>query len=497
VHDILIIGGGINGVGIARDAAGRGYDVCLAEMNDLASGTSSWSSKLVHGGLRYLEHYEFKLVRESLIERERLWAIAPHIIEPLRFVLPHHKGLRPEWVLRAGLLLYDNIGGRRKLPPTRSLKLDRDVSGKPLKPRFRAGFEYSDCRVDDTRLVVLNARDAANRGADIRTRTRVVSATPAEEGWRVLLQHTATGLEEEVTARMLINAAGPWAADVLGGVVSDTAEASIRLVQGSHIVVRKLYDHDRCYTFQEDDGRIIFVIPYQKDFTLIGTTDRDYDGDPAEVAITDEETDYLIEAVGDYFENPPTRDDIVWSYSGVRPLYDDGASKAQEATRDYVLKTTGSESAPTLNIFGGKLTTYRRLAEAAMERIERVIGRQGSPWTGDAPLPGGDFPTDGRRTLATRILGEHPYVPFDTIERLVAQFGTDAWNILEGSSEIADLGHDFGAGLSEREVAWLMDREWAETADDVLWRRTKLGLRMDDAQAAALETWMRERRAGG
>ncbi len=398
--DVLIVGGGINGCGIARDAVGRGYSVLLAEQNDLASGTSSWSTKLIHGGLRYLEHYEFRLVREALQEREVLWAMAPHIIWPLRFVLPHHRGLRPAWLLRLGLFLYDHLGGRKRLPATRTLDLSSDATGKPLKTGFfRRGFEYSDCWVQDSRLVVLNARDAADRGATILTRTRVTGLSREGDVWRVRLEDRRGGSVREVTAGLVVNAAGPWVDEVLRGPLGRNDAHNVRLVQGSHIVVRKLYDHDRAYIFQNADGRIIFAIPYEGAFTLIGTTDRDYDGDPAKVAITDGEIDYLLSAAGEYFAQPIGRGDIVWSYSGVRPLYDDGASKAQEATRDYVLKVDGEGAAPRIvNVFGGKITTYRRLAESVLEKIEEALGRRGGgSWTGKVALPGGDFPVDGAR----------------------------------------------------------------------------------------------------
>ena len=366
--DILVIGGGINGCGIARDAAGRGWSVLLCEMNDLASGTSSWSTKLIHGGLRYLEYYEFRLVREALMEREVLWGMAPHIIRPLRFVLPHHAGLRPSWLLRLGLFLYDHLGGRKKLPATRTLNLRQDPAGRPLKGDYAKGFEYSDCWVDDARLVVLNARAAQEEGAEIRTRTKVVGLERRDGIWDVELVN-ADGSQQTVTARLVVNAGGPWVDRVIGS--SSQAEAhNVRLVQGSHIVVPKLYDHDRCYIFQNADGRIIFAIPYEREFTLIGTTDRDYSGDPAKVAITPEETAYLCAAASEYFTRTIAPDDVVWAYSGVRPLYDDGASEAQAATRDYVLKVDGGDGTPPLiNIFGGKITTYRRLAESALEKI--------------------------------------------------------------------------------------------------------------------------------
>ena len=355
VFDLAIIGGGINGCGIARDAAGRGNSVLLCEMNDLASGTSSWSTKLIHGGLRYLEYYEFRLVREALIEREILWKIAPHIIRPLRFVLPHHAGLRPSWLLRLGLFLYDHIGGRKLLPATRSVDLAHDDVGKPLiAGRFTRGFEYSDCFVDDARLVALTARDAADRGAKIRIRCRAVEIRQADGLWHVTLKNMLDNTRSVIRARTLVNAAGPWVENVLSSGAGVNTKAKVRLVQGSHIVVPKLYDHDRAYIFQNADGRIVFAIPYQSDFTLIGTTDRDYSGDPADVKATDEEIAYMCDAVGGYLAKPVKPSDVVWTYSGVRPLYDDGASEAKAATRDYVFELDKQNGAPLLSIYGGK-----------------------------------------------------------------------------------------------------------------------------------------------
>jgi glycerol-3-phosphate dehydrogenase len=369
-YDLAIIGGGINGCGIARDAAGRGLKVILTERDDLAQATSSASTKLIHGGLRYLEYYEFRLVREALIERELLLRAAPHIIRPLRFVLPHHKGLRPWPILRFGLFLYDHLGGRKLLPPTRVVDLSSDLTGEPLRPIYARGFEYSDCWVDDARLAVLTARDAADHGADIALRTRCVSARREGAAWRVTIEHAASGASETIEAKALINTTGPWVSEVLGSVIGMKHPDKIRLVKGSHLVLDKLYDHDRCYTFQNADDRVCFVIPYEDDFTLIGTTDEDYQGDLANPTITPAERDYLLEAVGAYFKRPITRDMVRWSYSGVRPLYDDGANKAQKATRDYVLKVDApGKQAPLLSVFGGKITTYRRLAEAVMAKL--------------------------------------------------------------------------------------------------------------------------------
>ena len=494
-YDIFVVGGGINGCGIARDAAGRGYSVCLCEMNDLASGTSSVSTKLVHGGLRYLEYYEFRLVREALIEREILWSIAPHIIWPLRFVLPHHSGLRPAWVLRLGLFLYDHIGGRKRLPPTRSLDLTSGEAGKSLNRRFRRGFEYSDCWVDDARLVVLNARDARNCGAEIRTRTRVVSARPDGSDWQLNLENSETGMTEVVRARLVINAAGPWVDTVLRDVFGQNDPANVRLVQGSHIVVKRLFGHDRCYIFQNADERIVFAIPYETDYTLIGTTDQDFTADPDGAAISDAEVDYLLAAANQYFGSPIGREDIVWTYSGVRPLYDDGVSEAQRATRDYIVKSEeDADKPPAINIFGGKITTYRRLAEAVIGRVEGYLGRRKAAWTAHAPLPGGDFEVNGQAGLRSRLGEFHPYLHDDLIARFVRQYGTDSLRILDGAASLDDLGKHFGAGLYEREVAWLIAHEWATRAEDVAWRRSKLGLKLTRPEMADLDAWMQAHR---
>jgi glycerol-3-phosphate dehydrogenase len=492
-YDIFIIGGGVNGCGIARDAAGRGFSVGLAEMNDLASGTSWASTKLIHGGLRYLEHYEFRLVRESLLERETLWRNAPHIIWPLRFVLPHHSGLRPSWLLRLGLFVYDHLGGRKRLPATRSLDLTRDEAGKPLKPQFKKGFEYSDCWVEDSRLVVLNARDAAAKGAHITTRTRCTAARHDGRSWRVSLRDESSGETREVGARMLINAAGPWISDVLSQTIGQNAAAAVRLVKGSHIVVRQLFDHERCYIFQNADGRIIFAIPYEREFTLIGTTDVDYQGDPREVAASADEVAYLCSAASEYFAKPIQPDQVVWTYSGVRPLYDDGAGRAQEATRDYVLKLVNEDGQPALlNIFGGKITTYRRLSDAAMDLVESVLGRRGEDWTEKASLPGGDFPIDGFDALCRELRNAFPFLDAEHVRRLARAYGTETRAVLGGIRNAAGLGRHFGANLYEAEVRFLMDAEWARTADDVLWRRSKLGLRLTKDEAAVLDGWMKD-----
>lgn len=490
--DIFVIGGGINGASVARDAVGRGYTVALAEMNDLASGTSSAATKLIHGGLRYLEHYEFRLVHEALAEREVLWASAPHIIWPLRFVLPHHKGLRPAAVLRAGLALYDYMGGRRLLPPTKTLDLTKDEAGKPLKPGYKLAFEYSDCWVNDARFVVLNARDAADRGATIHVRTKVVSARREDGGWTIELDGEAG--KQTVRARMLVNAAGPWVDAVINQSLGKNGGRNVRLVQGSHIVTKKLYEHDRCYFFQNSDGRIFFAIPYEEDFTLIGTTDRDYHGDPKDVAITEEETAYLLNAANEYFAQGVTQDDIVWSYSGVRPLYDDGASAAQEATRDYVLKVEGdAKSGAVINVFGGKLTTSRRLAESVLEKIEEALGKKGPAWTAKGTLPGGDFGPKSFDAELRRLATDYPGMNAGLLRRLLRLYGTRARTVLGEAKSEADLGTHFGADLYGAEVDYLVANEWARTAQDVLWRRTKRGLKVSAQDAARLEDYLAAR----
>ncbi|ARU00102.1 glycerol-3-phosphate dehydrogenase [Yoonia vestfoldensis] len=510
IHDLLVIGGGINGCGIARDAAGRGLSVVLAEKGDLAGATSSASTKLFHGGLRYLEYFEFRLVREALIERETLLRAMPHISWPMRFVLPYHKdmrfdsdtptsrllgvvmpwmkGRRPAWLIRLGLFLYDNLGGRDILPGTTTLRLTDTPEGRPLEDRFTKAYEYSDAWVEDSRLVVLNARDAAARGAQIMTRAEVVSAQVIDGLWHVTVR-TAQG-EQIIAARMLVNASGPWAGEVIHGALRLNSRETVRLVRGSHIVTRKLYDHDKCYFFQGTDGRIIFAIPYEQDFTLIGTTDAEHD-DPSRAPVcTDAERDYLCDFASQYFQRPVTKDDIVWTYSGVRPLYDDGASSATAATRDYTLKVDTSAGAPVLNIFGGKITTYRRLAESALDKIGAVLPLARGKWTAGVPLPGGDFPHDGVAALVSELRRSYPFLTDSWALRLVRAYGTEARDILGEASEAADLGRDFGATLTEAELRWLLTQEYAHSAEDVLWRRSKLGLRFDQDQVADLQEWI-------
>ena len=513
IVDLFVIGGGINGCGIARDAAGRGLSVMLAEKDDLAQATSSASTKLFHGGLRYLEYFEFRLVREALVEREVLLRAMPHISWPMRFVLPYHpdmrfeaetptsrllsalmpwmRGRRPAWLIRLGLFLYDHMGGRRILPGTRTLDLRNSPEGAPLKEKFAHAFEYSDCWIEDSRLVVLNARDAEARGATIRPRTRVIAAERAGDLWRVTLE--ADGAREQVQARALVNAAGPWVRDVIGGVLRLNSTEGVRLVRGSHIVTRRLYDHDKCYFFQGADGRIIFAIPYEGDFTLIGTTDAEHESADTRPECTPEEAAYLCRFASAYFKRPVTEADIVWTYSGVRPLYDDGARSATAATRDYVL-SLDEAGAPLLNVFGGKITTYRRLAEAALARLAPHFPQAGGDWTAGVALPGGDFAVDGFGALVDSLRRRYPFLDEAHARRLVRAYGTEAAEILGTAKEPGDLGRDFGATLTEAELRWQMRREYAREAADVVWRRTRLGLKMTGAEIAALDDWMRAAR---
>jgi glycerol-3-phosphate dehydrogenase len=511
--DLFVIGGGINGCGIARDAAGRGLRVGLAEMNDLASATSSASTKLFHGGLRYLEFWEVRLVRESLIERETLLRAMPHISWPMRFVLPYHKdmrfegqtptsrllglvmpwmkGRRPAWLIRFGLFLYDNLGGREILPGTTTLDLRSAPEGKPLWPKFERAYEYSDAWVEDSRLVVLNARDAEARGAKVMVRTKVISAERAGQHWAISVEGPEG--RRNYTARALVNAGGPWVESVIRNTIRNNSTKGVRLVRGSHIVLPRLYDHDKCYFFQGEDGRIIFAIPYETDFTLIGTTDQEHHDLTVKPVATNEEQDYLCAFASRYFKVPVTRDQIVWTYSGVRPLYDDGAKSATAATRDYVL-SLDDKGAPLLNIFGGKITTYRRLAEHALQKLVPLIGGKGD-WTAGVAMPGGDFKVADRDRLVDDLARDYPFLTERWALRLIKGYGTEARIILGQARSAADLGPDFGATLTGAELRWLMTREYARTAEDVVWRRSKLGLRLTADQVAAIDAWMQEEAA--
>ena len=466
--DLLIVGGGINGSGIARDAAGRGLKVVLCEQDDLSGATSSSSSKLIHGGLRYLEMYEFRLVREALAEREVLLKAAPHIIWPLRFVLPHNALLRPAWLIRIGLFLYDHIGGRRTLPGTTALDLRTAPQGEPLRPELVKGFEYSDCWVDDSRLVVLNAMDAAARGAEVLVRTRCTRAKRLGAGtgsrWQVTLTDTETGAERQVTARILVNSAGPWVDHFLQTGLGDNAAQNLKLVKGSHIVVPRLYEGEHAYILQNTDNRVVFAIPYEGDFTLIGTTDLLYDGDPATPAITEEETSYLCDAVNRYFQRAISAADVVHTYSGVRPLYDDKEANPSAVTRDYVFDVkTDHGNTPLLSIYGGKITTYRRLAEHALEKLEGHLPGMGPAWTDQAPLPGGDL-DGGFEPFLAGLRDSHGFLPPALARRYARLYGSLCLDFLGDAKGMADLGDDLGAGLHVREAAYLMDREWARTA---------------------------------
>jgi glycerol-3-phosphate dehydrogenase len=491
VYDLAIIGGGINGCGIARDAAGRGLRVLLAERNDLASGTSSASTKLIHGGLRYLEYREFRLVREALAEREVLWRAAPHIVRPLRFVLPHRRGARPWWMLRLGLVLYDHIGGREMLPASTALDLRRDAAGLPLKSGIARGLEYSDCAVDDARLVVLNARSAAALGADILTRTRLTTARRAAGLWQLTLADQRTGTSQIRAARALVNAAGPWVGEVAAELDGGAPDLPVRLVRGSHIIVPRLYDHDRAYMLQQPDGRIVFVIPYEDDFCLIGTTDLDHDGGAAEARISDEETQYLCRAVSTWFRAPVRPAHVIASFSGIRPLYDDGRGDPKAATRDYRLELgAASGKAPLLTVYGGKITTYRRLAEQALERLAPFFPGLHPSWTRNAPLPGGDFAIPDLDAGIRALMDDYPFLGRDWARRLFRAYGTGAAGLLGTARQRQDLGRAFGATLTEAEIRYLMDEEWAATAEDILWRRSKLGLRLSPAEIAALAAYL-------
>ncbi len=489
--DLLVIGGGINGAGIAREATGRGLKVLLVEQGDLAQGTSSASTKLIHGGLRYLEYYEFRLVREALKEREVLLANAPHIIWPLRFVLPHADHLRPAWMIRLGLFLYDHIGGRKRLPLSRSLNLRSDPAGAPLKPEFTRGFCYSDCWVEDSRLVVLNAMDAAERGAGIHTRTRCIGAKPSQGSWRAVLQEQG-GARRTLTARGLVNAAGPWVAEVADAALGRPLGEPIRLVKGSHIVVPKLFEGEEAYILQNEDRRIVFAIPYEGRFTLIGTTDLNYLGDPADATISREEIEYLCQAVGRYFRRPVTAADLVWTYSGVRPLYDDRRESASAVTRDYVLHLDTPEGAPLLSVYGGKITTYRKLAEHALEKLAPHYPKLGGAWTARAPLPGGDIPDGDFARFLAGLIARRPWLPTRLARRWARAYGTRAETMIGGADGTDELGRHYGEDLYQCEIDYLIQREWARASADILWRRSKLGLHLAPSTVAALREQLGE-----
>jgi glycerol-3-phosphate dehydrogenase len=490
-YDLLVIGGGINGAGIARDAAGRGLSVLLVEKDDLGAHTSSASSKLIHGGLRYLEHYEFRLVAEALEEREVLLRIAAHLVRPARFVMPHVPQLRPRWMIRTGLFLYDHLGRRTRLPGSHAVRLDRPPYSSGLKPEYRHGFVYSDCRVDDARLVVANARDAVARGAKVATRTECLEAKRDLGFWRVRLRGGRG--EHDVTARAIVNAAGPWVKTVLNERLRQPSADDVRLVRGSHIVVPRLYDGDHAFILQNDDRRVVFMIPYGEDYTLVGTTDVPHDGDPARPEASAAEVEYLCRAASRYLERTVSAADVVWRYAGVRPLYDDGTANPSAVTRDYVLRLDADQgSAPVLSVFGGKITTYRRLAEHALDKLApwfRALG-MGPGWTADAALLGATIPRGDQGRFEQHLVQRYPRLPQPMLRALARRHGTLAYDLLGDAATTAELGAPFGAELYAREIDYLVEHEWAVTAEDVLWRRTKAGLSMTPAQREAVARYL-------
>lgn len=488
--DVLVIGGGINGAGIARDAAGRGLRVCLVEQADLANFTSSASTKLIHGGLRYLEYGEFRLVREALAERERLLAIAPHLVHPLRLILPHVPQQRPRWLIRLGLFAYDHLGGPTRLPPSRPIRLASDPAGVALQSSFQHAFAYSDCTVDDSRLVVLNAVDAAQRGARILTRTRLIGATPSENGWLAECADTMTNRSLQLRARALVNASAAWVNDVRASVGLPTPQP-LRLVQGSHIVVSRLFDGEHAYLLQNADKRIVFAIPYEGRHTLIGTTDVAFHGDPRYVRISDAEISYLRESANRYFKQSIAPSQVLWSYSGARALYDDQAAEAAAVTRDYVLKLDRPAGAgPVLTILGGKITTYRKLAESALRLLQPQLGGSPISWTGSQPLPGGDLPGGEFGSFVQDAQRRWPFLSPATAHRMARAYGTRMERILGSASSLATLGQQLGAGLTEAEVDYLQREEWAFSAEDILWRRSKLGLALAAGESGKLEQYL-------
>ncbi|MEO9826299.1 MAG: glycerol-3-phosphate dehydrogenase [Paracoccaceae bacterium] len=489
--DLFIIGGGVNGAGIARDAAGRGLSVVLCEKDDLAEGTSSRSGKLVHGGLRYLEYYEFRLVREALIEREVLLNAAPHIIWPMRFVLPHSPTDRPAWLVRLGLFLYDNLGGRKKLPGTRALNLKHAPEGTPIKPDYSKGFEYSDCWVDDARLVVLNAIAARESGAEILTRTACTSLRQQDGHWVARVENKHSGQTRDIHARAVVNAAGPWVNDVIGRVAGSNSSRSVKLVKGSHIIVPKFWEGAQAYLVQNTDKRVIFINPYEGDKALIGTTDIAYEGDPNDVSVDQSEVTYLMDAVNRYFTTPLTEKDVIETFSGVRPLFDDGNGNPSAVTRDYVLDLDRTQGAPLLNVFGGKITTYRKLAEHAVRDLEPIFPEMGVAWTATKPLPGGDMKDADFDAFFDQLRGTYPWLPTDLAHHYARLYGTRMTHIVSNATSVDDLGTKFGPLLYEAELIYLSQHEWAQCADDVLKRRTKHGLNVSADEIFRIEDWFK------
>jgi len=489
LFDLLVIGGGINGAGIARDAAGRGLSVLLCEKGDLAEGTSSRSGKLVHGGLRYLEYYEFRLVREALIEREVLLNSASHIIWPMRFVLPHSPRDRPAWLVRLGLFLYDHLGGRKRLPGTRTLDLHRDPEGAPILDQYRKGFEYSDCWVDDARLVVLNAVAAAEKGARVLTRTACISAKRDNGVWIVQMKDQESGEIKTVRAKALVNAAGPWVNDIVGRVAGSNSQRNVRLVKGSHIIVPKFWSGQQAYLVQNHDKRVIFINPYEGDKALIGTTDIPYEGQPETVSADESEIEYLITAVNRYFKEKLRRTDVLASFSGVRPLFDDGKGNPSAVTRDYVFDLDETGGAPLLSVFGGKITTFRKLSEHAIQRLAKFFPTMGGDWTSEAVLPGGEIPGADYVSFSETLRNAYPWMPRSLLNHYGHVYGARTNRVVGKALSLADLGRHFGANLYEAEARYLVAHEWARHADDILIRRTKMGLHMTVEENAAFKAW--------
>ncbi|WP_420963280.1 glycerol-3-phosphate dehydrogenase [Brucella sp. IR073] len=490
-YDLFVIGGGINGAGIARDAAGRGLSVLMCEKDDLAEGTSSRSGKLVHGGLRYLEYYEFRLVREALIEREVLLNSASHIIWPMRFVLPHSPNDRPAWLIRLGLFLYDHLGGRKKLPGTRTIDLRRDPEGAAIEDQYTKAFEYSDCWVDDARLVVLNAMDAAEKGAKILTRTACTSIRREKGMWTAQLRDVNSGAVTTIRARAVVNAAGPWVNDVIGRIAGANSRRSVRLVKGSHIIVPKFWSGQNAYLVQNSDKRVIFINPYEGDKALIGTTDIPYEGTPETVAADEAEIEYLIKVVNRYFKEKLRRSDVIESFSGVRPLFDDGQGNPSAVTRDYVFDLDETDGAPLLNVFGGKITTFRKLSEHALQKLQKYFPKMGGDWTARATLPGGDIPNADYVAFFETLRAAYPWMPRHLIDHYGRLYGTRLREIVGNAASLDGLGRHFGGNLYEAEVRYLVKKEWAQTAEDVVWRRTKESLRMTPQQKAEFAEWFR------
>ena len=488
--DLVVIGAGINGAGIARDAAGRGLKVLLCEKDDIAEHTSSASTKLIHGGLRYLEHYDFKLVRHALKEREVLLRSAPHIIWPLRFILPHHKALRPRWMIRLGLFLYDYIGGRKLLPASHSVDLRTHVAGEPLKKEFSSGFEYSDCWVQDSRLVVLNAMDALEKGCSVLTRAEVIDLQRNPNDWSVSLSVKESGKTHTVKTKAVVNAAGPWVEKTLSLDESYVVKHGIRLVKGSHVVVPKIFDHPYTYIFQNSDNRIIFAVPYETNYTLLGTTDVEVDGQPGEQKTEDWEVGYICKSASVYFNKDINPDDTVWSYTGVRPLYDDDSSNASKVTRDYKLDLDTKKGAPILSVYGGKLTTYRKLAEDALDMLAPVLNISKPAWTYSAVLPGGDIPDASYDAFVQQMRNNYPWLDNDVLNDYARNYGTRMTLLVGSANSMADLGIDFSGGLYQSEVDYLMQNEWAKEVEDVLWRRTKKGLAVSDEGVIQLKEYL-------